>query len=383
MIILGATLMLAACGGASAQKDPEVQPVTDTVAKEPQDMEEPEYEEATVDNVEEQADDETAYPTLPLPAYHYYGPEDWAEYADAVCQFQIENTDGSGESDLATCTPIVVKVDDSDPSDVKLWGEFWVDRFRLVNTSLCALSGGSYPGVAHLDTTNGGPIVTGMDYLEDGSDFQPSLDRLFGKEGLADAYLKACDERNEYRVQALSYYLNHNGLYITQYQDYGWPPVPIPNAPPTDEADEQVHFAGSFDYTAEFDMRQVCALGSDDVDMFSNVNSDDWNEFLIEIYTEKGSDIDAAITNLSSNLFDDSVDLTRTDNVTFGGVAGCTSLVSEGPYEDGAKVYVNYLVPREGDLLVVKISSDYSKDEEKQMATDGIIEAFLGNIALQ
>jgi hypothetical protein len=117
--------------------------------------------------------------------------------------------------------------------------------------------------------------------------------------------------------------------------------------------------------------------------MFSNIDSDEWNDFLIEVYKEEGTDIDAAIQNIRSNLYDESADLNRTDDTSFLGHTGCTSLVSVSPYKEGDHVYVNYIVPRDDGLFVVKISSIYSEDEAKQMATDAIIEAFIGSMELK
>ena len=326
---------------------------------------------------------EIDYPTLPLPEYHYYGTEDWAEYADSVCHFLVENSFGDEAADLNICVPIVLKMDDSDKKDVKLWGEFMVYKYQLMKTSLLEEGGGSFGGVAHLDTTGGSPIVNDFDFLEDGSGFDASLDRLFGKEGLKDAYLKACDERDDHLAEVLANYINKNGLYITQYQEFGWAPVPVLNAPPTRDEDQIVDYVGNFAYTTQFDMREICSLEAEDTDAFVNVESDDWNEFMIELYRKEGSDMDSVIKDLRSHLADEDADLERTEDVTFKDIEGCIVLVSKGPYEDGDQVYTNYLVPRDDGIFVVKISSTYSSDEDKQMATDAIIEEFLGNMELK
>ena len=323
------------------------------------------------------------YPTFPLPDYHYYGTEDWADQADYVCQYIIDEVFADTEADLKVCVPIVLKVDDSDKKDVKMWGEYEAYTYQLMNTSLFLRSGGSYGGVAHLDMTGDTPVVTGMDYLEDGSGYDPSVDKLFGTEGLKEAYIDACDNSQMYETQALSDYVNHNGIYITQYQHYGWPPVSIINAPPTRDEDQQIYYVSNLAYTAQYDMRQMCSDETGSADMFSNIDSDEWNDFLIEVYKEEGTDIDAAIQNIRSNLYDESADLNRTDDTSFLGHTGCTSLVSVSPYKEGDHVYVNYIVPRDDGLFVVKISSIYSEDEAKQMATDAIIEAFLGSMELK
>ncbi|MCR4764457.1 MAG: hypothetical protein K5696_13100 [Lachnospiraceae bacterium] len=345
---------------ADAQADPEVQTA----------------QEASVE-----AAPDIDYPTLPLPEFHYYGPEDWADYGDVISQYLISRHlgDEHAAGDLATCTPIILKVDESDPKDVKVWGDYQLNSYLLMKTSLLNESGGSYPAVVHLDTTDT-PVVTGVDYVEDGSSFDPSFDRLFGEAGLKEAYQKENEKRVEHIIDALSYYINHNGLYITQMQDYGWPPYPIPNAPETRDEDQIIDYTGNSGYRTKYDMRQICALEMSDMEMFSSVGSDEWNNFIIEIRRIDGKDIDGAIKEIRSYLYDPEVELKREDNVSFVGKEGCTRLSNEPPYKDGDKVYTIYIVPREGDLFVTEISSDYSTDEQKQMLTDDIISAFLGSM---
>ena len=357
--------------------------VEESTTAAPQETEETSQETTEAAKEEETTASEPDYPTLPLPEYHYNGPEDWAEYADGVSHFLVENSFGDVAPDLTICVPIVLKADDSDPKDVKLWGEFYVEGFNLVKTSLLNVNGGSFGGVAHLDTTKGGPIVTDFDFLEDGAGFDASLEELFGKEGLKDAYLEASNERDKYLAEALANYINTNGLYITQYQEYGWAPVPVLNAPPTKDEDQIVDYEGSYDYTAKYDMREICSYETGESDMFCNVDSKEWNEFLIVVYKAESKDIDSAITELRAGLADENAELKRTDGVTFLDIEGCTTLISEGPYKEGDAVYVNYFVPRGDDLLVLKISSTYSEDEKIQMSTDAIIEDFLGNMELK
>ena len=382
------------CGNAAndtvpvAESKPEAESQAEETESKPKDTNENTEEskvasKESVSEVKETQAEEIDYPTLPLPEYHYYGTEDWAEYADSVCHFLVENSFGDEAADLNICVPVVLKMDDSDPKDVKLWGEYMVYKYQLMKTSLLEEGGGSFGGVAHLDTTGGSPIVKDFDFLEDGSGFDASLDRLFGKEGLKDAYLKACDERDDYLAEALANYINKNGLYITQYQEFGWAPVPVLNAPPTRDEDQIVDYVGNFAYTTQFDMREICSLEAEDTDAFVNVESDDRNEFMIEIYRKEGSDMDSVIKDLRSHLADEDADLERTEDVTFKDIEGCIVLVSKGPYEDGDQVYTNYLVPRDDGIFVVKISSTYSSDEDKQMATDAIIEEFLGNMELK
>ncbi len=401
-VLLGTTLTFTACTDVNVNVDTNTS--SETEASE-EDSSEEEEDEAGSDEQETEADAEESetedakeeessseeeedsekieYPELPLPEYHYYGPEDWADLADAAGHFLIENSFGNSSYDLGTCTPIVFKVDDSDPKDVKLWGEYSINMYQLVKTSLINTAGGSFPGIAHIDNSGQSPVVTKMELVEDGSDFEPSFDRLFVKAGLKDEYQEAMDNINEYVATALSYYINHNGLYITQYQNYGWAPVPIPNAPETRDEDQIVDHVGNFGYTAQYDMREICESELDDADMFSAVDSDERNDFMIEIYSEKGDDVDDAIKKIKDNLFDDDVKLTKEVDVEFNKNEGCTRLSNEPPFKDGDKVYVIYIVPQGSDLLVIEVTSDYSKDEDKQMATDEVIEGFLGSIEIK
>jgi hypothetical protein len=339
-------------------------------------------QDESVSEVKETPAEEIDYPTLPLPEYHYYGTEDWAEYADSVCHFLVENSLGDEAADLNICVPVVLKMDDSDPKDVKLWGEYMIYKYQLMKTSLIEEAGGSFGGVAHLDTTGGSPLVKDFDFLEDGSGFDESLDKLFGKEGLKDAYLEACDNRDQYLAEALANYINKNGLYITQYQSNGWAPVPVLNAPPTRDEDQIVDHVSNLSYTAQYDMRQMCFFEIDDSDTFCSVDSEDWNNFMIEISKKDGSDMDSVIKEVRSGS-DENEELERTEDVTFKDIEGCTVLMTKGPYDDGDKVYVSYFVPGKDSILVIDITSDYSSDEKKQMATDSIIENFLGNMELK
>lgn len=387
IIAVTAALSVSACSSVNVQVNPGTHPVEETETSDEttadNDAEVPEEtveETVAPDDTDDSSDID--YPTLPLPEYHYYGPEDWADYGDIIGQYLIKEHMGDEDTsaDLAICTPIILKVDDSDPKDVKVWGDYLLDSYYLMKTSLLNRAGGNYPAVAHLDTTAETPVVTGVDYVEDGSSFDPSFDRLFGKAGLKEAYQKENDKRVDHIIDALSYYINHNGLYITQVQDYGWPPYPIPNAPETRDEDEIIDYVGNFGYRTKYDMRQICSLEMNDMEMFSDVSSDEWNDFIIEIRSIEGNDIDAAIKQISSNLYDPDVELKREDNVPFVGKEGCTRLSNDGPFKDGDKVYVIYIVPRDGDLFVVETSSDYCTDDEKQMYTDDIISAFLGSL---
>ncbi|MBQ7506843.1 MAG: hypothetical protein IJT05_05885 [Lachnospiraceae bacterium] len=398
-VVISACLMagLCACGQQAAPAAPAAtevkeeapapaEPESEAAVEEETEEAVEEVTEEEVTEEEEAAEAEIEYPTLPLPAYHYTGPEDWAEYGDAVSQFLLENTFGDEGADIGICTPIILKVDDSDPADVKAWGEYWVDQFYLVKTTLSSASGGSFGGIAHFDTTGGSPMLTLMETLDDGESYEESFNKLFVSEGLEEAYTEATSDRDMYRALAISYYVNDNALYITQFQDYGWPPVPIPNAPPTREEDQIIDHVSNLAYTTKFDMRQLCLMEDEEEgDYFDSINDEAWNELMVRIYSWDDTDLDALIETLDVNTaeFEDWPGFKIEKDVTFAGKDGCVSMSMPGPFTDGQRIEGFYLIPRDSDILVVDIGEEYTDDEEKQMATDSIVEALLGNMEVK
>ena len=68
-----------------------------------------------------------------------------------------------------------------------------------------------------------------MEVAADGSDFDESAKKIFGKH--YDEFVKVNSDdktREETRAQIIANYVAANNLSITAYQDYGWDPVPLP-----------------------------------------------------------------------------------------------------------------------------------------------------------
>ena len=74
-----------------------------------------------------------------------------------------------------------------------------------------------------------GYVVTGMDVVADGSDYMESAKKLFGDKYEDFAKVTSDqDAREANRAQIVANYVAANELNITQYQDYGWDPVTLP-----------------------------------------------------------------------------------------------------------------------------------------------------------
>ena len=161
-----------------------------------------------------------------LPAYKYPGDDKLMaavyEYIAEECSKDYEKADVS--------IPVVnlVDTDDSDPEDIKVWGDFWINNYKLEDDTLTTQSGGSYPGCIHLKKSGDDYEVIEMEVVGDGSEYLPTARKIFGNR--FDDLTKVMDDekRSEIRGQIIADYVKANDLKITKYQDFGWDPVDLP-----------------------------------------------------------------------------------------------------------------------------------------------------------
>ncbi|WP_408071967.1 hypothetical protein [Butyrivibrio sp. JL13D10] len=171
--------------------------------------------------------DENAKNSGELPAYEYPGPE---LFYSVLYKYMVDEL-GKGYLDGQVCIPcpVIIKEDESDKSDIKVYGNFWVFKYDLNGDTLENISGGSHPGCIHVKSTDEGYEVTSMDVCEDGTGFTESAKKIFGDN--YDAFMKdGQDEklREETRAQIIANYVAANNLSIKAYKDYGWDPVNLP-----------------------------------------------------------------------------------------------------------------------------------------------------------
>ena len=117
-----------------------------------------------------------------------------------------------------------VAVNDSDSTDIRIWGDFWVYNYKQEDDTLKCVSGGSHPGLMHVCQRGESFYVSDFEQVEDGSRFLPSAKRIFGE------YFEAFqihhsdgDEHESLRHDVLRAFVRDHGLSATKYQDYGWP----------------------------------------------------------------------------------------------------------------------------------------------------------------
>ena len=124
------------------------------------------------------------------------------------------------------CVPLrsIVGVDERNPEDMLVWGDFWVFNYDQAGDTLKCVSGGSHPGLLHIRQTGKGFEVTAFDQVEDGSRFLPTAKKIFGDKFDAFQTINSDDKsREKLRAEGLAAYAKKNGLAVSLYQDYGWP----------------------------------------------------------------------------------------------------------------------------------------------------------------
>lgn len=126
----------------------------------------------------------------------------------------------------------VVGLDDSNPEDILVWGDFWYLVCDVEGDTLVAGAGGDFPGLIHMKQTEDGSWEgIGFDRVEDGSNYEASAKEIFGDK--FDAFQKIYSDdaaRNKAHLQIMANWAEANGMEVTKYQDYGTDPVELPQA---------------------------------------------------------------------------------------------------------------------------------------------------------
>lgn len=132
------------------------------------------------------------------------------------------------QGDHCIPSPLILEVDESDPGDIKVWGDFRVYNYVQSGDTLKTVSGGSHPGLLHLKEVDGKLEVFDFNAVADGADNMLSAERIFGDK--FDAFQKMVSDeadREEARNRAIAEYALKHDLDVTLFQDFGWDPEEI------------------------------------------------------------------------------------------------------------------------------------------------------------
>ena len=209
MMIFSFTV-LTACGGSSD----EAAPAEDSAAEE------------TAPSADENADDVAE--DIADAAEHGYAGNDPIE-AEVYEYVADELSEGYPDAEYNIPIVSIIGTDDSNASDILVWGDFWVLNYNGEGDTLKAASGGNYPGLIHLKKDGDEYEVVKMDTVADGGNFESSAKEIFGDK--YDAFMKVngdSEAREKLRAEIIANFVKANGLNFTKYQDEGWDPVDIP-----------------------------------------------------------------------------------------------------------------------------------------------------------
>ena len=188
-----------------------------------------ENDESEAEDTKEEAEvvSENEETTGVIPAYEYPGPE---QFYSVVYKYLVDEIGAMYSSgDVTIPCPIIVAMDESNKSDILLYGDFWVYNYELSGDTLMNISGGNNAGVMHIASTDEGYEVKSFDVVEDGAKYEESAKKIFGDH--YDEFQKINsdqDAREATRAQIIANYVAANNLSITGYQDYGWDKQDLP-----------------------------------------------------------------------------------------------------------------------------------------------------------
>ena len=199
-----------------AQEDAVAKAVADSSA-EPQTIE---ITDETAESVNKDAVSSETLTTEGLPKYVYCG-ESLLE--SGVCAFIADEFHGAldpGEDGVLVPSPVILAVDDSNPEDVKVWGNFKTFGYTLSGTTLTETCAGGSRGLLHLAESGDGYETVSFD---DGTDDETLKSLCEGQDGLYEKFADTEEDTADSllrtaRIQYLNDYVTSYGLDIDSYQ---------------------------------------------------------------------------------------------------------------------------------------------------------------------
>ena len=230
VLAAGMILGLAACGGSQTQPDDapdaaETQAPAETQAQETQaapETQAPAETQAAPETEAGDGGDHSAQGALPVFRYdEVFAASDSFDPAEAAAYDYLALEKNSDHDPDHVMIPYVavVAVDDTDPSDVLIYGDYYLWEFALEGDVLEAVSGGHCPGIIHAERSGEGETAVcsaiGMDEAFTNSD----EGRIFGDH--YDDYRAAVSEeqaRDAAIAQVIADYVRVNGLEVTGFR---------------------------------------------------------------------------------------------------------------------------------------------------------------------
>ncbi len=171
--------------------------------------------------------EEAELSSLPIPEFRYTGE---GEYLALITEYQLEEISKEySQGDVSIPAPMLLHVDDSNPDDIKVFGNFWLFQYDLYGRKLINVSGGEMPSVFHFARKDGGLEIMSVEKAGDGAQYGEDIARFCeGYDGLEQEFYNTNGENLEsVRKDYIEMYREDTGLLIDAYQDFGWQEVAL------------------------------------------------------------------------------------------------------------------------------------------------------------
>ena len=132
------------------------------------------------------------------------------------------------QGEICIPTLMIVATDEQDSACARVWGDFWVEWYKLSGDTLKTVSGGNHAGCMTIIHQNDGLAVSSFEQTVDGAGNEASAKRIFGQH--YDIYHNMhsnAEVREAVRKEQLMEYVQRHNLNARFYQDYGWEAVEL------------------------------------------------------------------------------------------------------------------------------------------------------------
>lgn len=148
---------------------------------------------------------------------------------DAIGEYLVKEI-GKHYLQGEVCIPVIRIVSEEEVSEAesRVWGDFWVDWYKVAGDTLKTVSGGNHSGCMTLRRQGDAVSVAGFEQTVDGAGNEPSARRIFGNHfDIYQAIHSNDDSRQQARKAAIRAYRDSHDLAVKFFQDYGWPAEPV------------------------------------------------------------------------------------------------------------------------------------------------------------
>ena len=207
-------------------------------------------------------------------------------------------------------TPYIVKIDDSDKKDIKVFGDFYMFGYSSDEETFVTETAGSFPGCYHLSDEDGDIKVLSKEFAEDGSLFQSSMKKICNNDEdlIKQIFDVVQNDNNNVRIEYVKMFSDEYSLNINSIKDFGWPVIIF-----DDVSDEKFVYTFYKWYMNEVKEEDVL---NDMPDRLNNLrNSYFTKEYIKKIEELSKNELDADPVIFAQDVTDDMINNLTTEKI--------------------------------------------------------------------